>query len=134
MEVCEEAKALQTLFLFSAYFLSTCFLSLCIHNTNSAMKSRSVYIHGVQCVCFSLSLSNVLLTGKPNRISHADISQSASVSLNSSVLMAFRSCTHNCRITCSLMKLHPVSLESWTECLSNQRVEDSREFVLRISV
>lgn len=117
--------------LFSAYCLSTCFLCLCIRNTNSAMKSWSVSIQGVQCVL--LSPSNVLTTGKQNTISHTDISQSASVSLNSSALMAFRSCTHNCRITCSLMKLHPVPLESWTECLSNQRVEDSREFVLGIS-
>lgn len=93
-----------------------------------------VFTSTVYSVSVSISLSNVFLTGKPNRKSHVDISQSASVSLNSSVLMAFRSCTHNCRITCSLMKLHPVSLESWTEWLSNQRVEDSREFVLGISV
>lgn len=95
-------------------------------------EELDVYILSVHCVCLVLSLANVLTTGRPNIISHTDISQTASVSLNSSALMAFRSCTHNCRITCSLMKLHPVSLESWTECLSNQRVEDSREFVLGI--
>lgn len=86
-----------------------------------------------QCtLCAFLSLANVLTTGRANIISHTDISQTASVPLNSSALMASRSYTHNCRITCSLMKLHPVSLESSTECLSNQRVEDRREFVLGI--
>lgn len=89
-------------------------------------------LHPLCTVCLFLSLANVLTTGRPNIISHTDISQTASVWLNSSTLMASRSCTHKRRITCSLMKLHPVSLESWTKCLSNQHVEDRREFVLGI--
>lgn len=41
---------------FQLIFFQLVSFPFCIYNTNSAMKSRSVYIHGVQCVCFYLSL------------------------------------------------------------------------------
>lgn len=116
ISVCSGNGRVPTLFTFSPHFL---FFPFSLHRW-SQLCYQELGVYKPRSFCF-LAVAYALAT---------HISQTASVLLNSGALMAAHSCTHNCSITCSSVKLHPVSLMSRTECLSNQRVEDSRGLVL----